>query len=334
MGTQMRVMIADTRLESRRQLAEAVAGMRAISLGVCASDLSEAYHAIESRPPQALIVAEALAVLPEFEVILTLLKALDVRCVVLADSPASMKRLPIPTDQPGVAVTHRGISAEELRNCLLSVHLGRETKEQVRVQGAGDLAFQQGRVILIGASTGGVDALLNVLGAFPTNCPPTLVVQHTSGTFSAGLSRLLDRNVAPSVSEAQDGQPLAPGSILLAPGKEHHLELRLGSGLQCRLRTAPLQSGHRPSVDALFYSAVPVASRVTAAILTGMGRDGADGLLALRRAGAETIGQDAESSLVYGMPRAAHEIGAVARQLPLDQIGPALLRTCIGRSAA
>ena len=330
----MRVMIADTRPDIRAQLASAVEQMRAISLGACVSDLSEAYHAAETRPPQAVIAAENLAILPEFEVLLTLLKALNVRCVIVADTPASMKRLRVPTDDPGVAVTHMGVSAEELRQCLFSVHLGREAKTQVTGQVDDGMAFQDGRIILIGASTGGVDALIKVLGSFPANCPPTLIVQHTSGTFSAGLARLLDRNTPASVAEARDRQQLVPGSILLAPGKEHHLELGLGSGLHCRLRNAPPQCGHRPSVDALFRSAVPVASRVSAAILTGMGRDGAEGLLALNRAGAQTIGQDQATSLVYGMPRAAFELGAVSLQLPLDQIGPALLRACTRRSAA
>jgi len=330
----MRVMIADTRDDSRNRLAAAVQSMRAVSLGVCVSSLTEAYHAAESRPPQAVIVCEALAKLPEFEVILTLFKALNIRCVVVADSHVSAGRLRSSFEQQGVAVSYAGASPEELRECLLRLHLGRESRQSPRAHPRAGLNFQNGRIILIGASTGGVDALIKVLDCFPADCPPTLIVQHTSGTFSNGLARLLDRNTAATVVEAQDRTRLSAGTVMLAPGKVHHLEIGAGSGLHCRLREGPLVSGHRPSVDALFQSAVHVAPRVTAALLTGMGRDGAEGLLALRRAGAHTIGQDAATSLVYGMPRAAHEIGAVADQLPLDAIGQAILDSCSRRSAA
>lgn len=330
----MRVMIADTQADRRNRLAAAVETMRAVSLGACVSSLSEAYHSAESRPPQVVIIAEELARLEEFEVILTLFKALNIRSVVLAESAAGLPRLRASLSSPEVAVSHMGATTDELRECLLQVHLGRDARQAPRAHPHNGLSFQNGRIVLIGASTGGVDALIKVLDCFPVNCPPTLIVQHTSGTFSAGLSRLLDRNCAAKVQEAEDRQPLSPGTVLLAPGKRHHLELGPGKGTSCRLREGPLQAGHRPSVDALFLSAVPIAPRITAALLTGMGRDGAEGLLALRKAGAHTIGQDKATSLVYGMPRAAHELGAVSDQLPLDGIGEAILESCSRRSAA
>ncbi|ARE41758.1 Chemotaxis response regulator protein-glutamate methylesterase CheB [Rhodovulum sp. P5] len=328
------MMIADPQEEGRNRLAAAVDSMRAVSLGLCVSSLTEVYHAAESRPPQVVIVAEELARLPEFEVLLTLFKALSIRCVVIADSHASVQRLSSAMTGPDVAITHRGVSDGELRESLLQVHLGRGAKQAPQAHPKSGLSFQTGKIILIGASTGGVDALINVLDCFPVNCPPTLIVQHTSGTFSSGLARLLDRNTAARVVEAEDRQMLTAGTVLLAPGKEHHLEVGAGKGLHCRLREGPLRSGHRPSVDALFESAVSIAPRVTAAILTGMGRDGAEGLLALRKAGAHTIGQNKATSLVYGMPRAAYELGAVASQLPLDAIGEAILDNCSRRSAA
>ncbi|MRH20051.1 chemotaxis protein CheB [Rhodovulum strictum] len=330
----MRVMIADGNEEGRRQLAATVGSMRGISLGTCASDLTETYHAAESRPPQAVLVAENLARLPEFEVMQTLFRALNIRCVLVADTPASGDRLATRAGTTGIRVTHLGASQEELRQCLFAVLLDRPAAAVPREPPVERMTFQPGRLILIGASTGGVDALIRVLSAFPADCPPTLVVQHTSGTFSAGLARLLDRASPARVAEAEDRQPLVPGTVLIAPGKDHHLEIARGNGTHCRLREGPPMSGHRPSVDALFHSAVPVAARVSAAILTGMGRDGAEGMLALHRAGAHTIGQDQASALVYGMPRAAHELGAVREQLPIGRIGQALLQSCVRRSGA
>ncbi|MCO8144115.1 CheB methylesterase domain-containing protein [Rhodovulum tesquicola] len=326
-------MIADGNEEGRRRLASAVGTMRGVSLGICASDLSETYHAAESRPPQAVLVAENLARLPEFEVMQTLFRALNIRCILVADTPVSAERLAARAGTSGLRMTHQGASQDELRQCLFEVLLDRPAVAP-REPVAERMAFQSGRLILIGASTGGVDALIRVLSGFPADCPPTLVVQHTSGTFSAGLARLLDRASPARVLEAEDRQPLVPGTVLLAPGKDHHLEIARGNGSHCRLREGPPVSGHRPSVDALFHSAVPVAARVSAAILTGMGRDGAEGMLALRRAGAHTIGQDQASALVYGMPRAAHELGAVCEQLPIGRIGQALLKSCARRSAA
>lgn len=187
--------------------------------------------------------------------------------------------------------------------------------------------LKQDRIILIGASTGGVDALLGIFRQFPSVCPPTVIVQHTGGQFTQSLARLLDEQTEASVKEAEHGKTLNRGEILLAPGQDQHLELVFGrtGSVHTELRAGPAVLGHRPSIDVLFQSAVQQASRIVAAVLTGMGRDGAEGLLALRQAGAFTIGQDQSTSVVYGMPKVAFEIGAVAKQLPIDRIGRSLL---------
>lgn len=182
------------------------------------------------------------------------------------------------------------------------------------------------KVIAIGASTGGVEALIQVLSRFPANCPPTVVTQHMPGSFTKSFADRLDRLCAPKVAEARDGEALDFGRIYLAPGGERHLEIANPSAPRCRLVEMPPVNGHCPSVDVLFGSVAEIAGRnAVGAILTGMGRDGAQGLLKMRRAGAETFGQDERSCIVYGMPRVAFEIGAVARQLPLDQIGNELI---------
>ena len=184
------------------------------------------------------------------------------------------------------------------------------------------------RIVAIGASTGGIDALLSVLSAFPANCPPTVVVQHMPMSFTRGFAQRLDQNCAAEVVEAWDGAPLERGRVYIAPGGPRHLEIHGRARLVCRLVAGEPQSGHRPSVDVLFGSVASLGARAVGVILTGMGRDGAEGLLRMREAGAATIGQDAGSSLVYGMPRAAEEAGAVQRQLDLHAIPAAILAAC------
>lgn len=184
-----------------------------------------------------------------------------------------------------------------------------------------------GRVVALGASTGGVEALLQVISGFPANCPPTVITQHMPASFTPSFAARLDRTCAPQVSEARDGDKLETGRVYLAPGGVAHLKVeRVGLDLRCRLVEGDLVSGHRPSVDVLFRSvAQACGGQAVAALLTGMGRDGADGLLALRHAGAVTIAQDEATCVVFGMPRVAFEIGAAERQLPLGRIAPALL---------
>ncbi|MDB5448140.1 MAG: hypothetical protein JWQ97_3457 [Phenylobacterium sp.] len=183
------------------------------------------------------------------------------------------------------------------------------------------------RVIAIGSSTGGVEALIAILTRFPANCPPTVITQHMPATFTKSFSERLDRICAAKVAEAQEGAPLEIGRIYLAPGGDHHLEVGGAGQLRCRLSSGPPVNGHRPSVDVLFGSvAKACGARAIGAILTGMGRDGAEGLLAMRKAGGRTFGQDEASSVVYGMPKAAFEIGAVERQAPLDKLAAELLK--------
>lgn len=184
-----------------------------------------------------------------------------------------------------------------------------------------------GRLIAIGSSTGGVEALITILTRFPANCPPTVITQHMPESFTRSFSERLDRLCAPRVEEAADGAPLEPGRVYVAPGGERHLEVAGGTRLRCRVAEGERVNGHRPSVDVLFSSvARAVGDRAVGAILTGMGRDGAKGLLEMRQAGARTIGQDEATCVVYGMPKAAFEIGAVERQASLDKIAAELLK--------
>jgi len=192
-----------------------------------------------------------------------------------------------------------------------------------------------GKVVMIGASTGGVEALKTVLMGLPSDCPPVLVTQHMPPRFTAAFAERLNRECPMAVSEAKADEPIEAGHVYIAPGA-YHLQLgRRGGRDICALSETPPVSGHRPSVDVLFHSGAQAAgTKAVGVILTGMGRDGADGLLAMRNAGAVTLGQDEDTSLIYGMPRAAFERGAVMRQCPLTQMADAILDACEGAVAA
>lgn len=190
--------------------------------------------------------------------------------------------------------------------------------------------LQRAGMIAIGASTGGVDALHTVLAGFPADCPPTVIVQHTSDRYAAGLAQQLDAAHKPRVVMAGPDEPLRRGTVMLAGSNETHLLIAgAGGALRTRLRQAPLENGHRPSIDMLFHSVASVVpGAAVGIILTGMGDDGARGLLAMHRAGCPTIAQDAATSTVYGMPRVAAEIGAAGHVLPLGRIAAQARLAC------
>lgn len=190
-----------------------------------------------------------------------------------------------------------------------------------------------GRYAVIGSSTGGVEALERILGRFPKNCPPTVIVQHMPEGFLAKFAQRLDARIEAKVALASTGAPLLPGRIYIAPGGSTHLTL-LGPRAKpvCQLSEGERRLGHRPSIDNLFESAAHLGGYAVAALLTGMGRDGADGMLWMRRMGSTCLAQDKDSSLVWGMPRAAWESGAAERLVGLDDMADAILQAC-GRMA-
>ncbi|MBB4104553.1 protein-glutamate O-methylesterase CheB [Allorhizobium borbori] len=188
------------------------------------------------------------------------------------------------------------------------------------------------KVVAIGSSTGGVEALITVLQKFPANCPPTVITQHMPPSFTKSFAERLNRLCAPIVEEATDGARLEIGKVYLAPGGDRHLQVVNPSAPSCRLLEREPVNGHRPSVDVLFDSVAELAGRrAVGVILTGMGRDGASGLLKMRNAGAKTIGQNEKTCVVYGMPRVAYELGAVEQQLPLGSIGEEILKLTAAR---
>ncbi|MFM7249288.1 MAG: chemotaxis response regulator protein-glutamate methylesterase [Planctomycetaceae bacterium] len=193
-----------------------------------------------------------------------------------------------------------------------------------RAPGSGRRDTRQ--VIVIGASTGGVEALRTVLPQLPDGLPPIAVVQHISPHFSGAVATRLDTLSALRVREATDGMPLEPGGCLIAPGDRHLALVRAPDGYRARILATPPIHHCRPSVDVLFRSAAEVAgAHAIAVLLTGMGSDGALGMAAIRRAGGRTLAEHESTCVVYGMPRAAIESGVVDDVVPLSQVAGAIL---------
>ena len=182
-------------------------------------------------------------------------------------------------------------------------------------------------VIGLGASTGGTEATLEVMKRLPADIPPMVIVQHMPKGFTAMYANRLNNLCQMEVREAKNGDELRRGLALVAPADLQARIVRIGDKYTISCTPGEKVSGHRPSVDALFQSMSEVVRcKMVGIIMTGMGQDGAAGLLAMRRKGAYTIGQDQESSVVYGMPKVAHDIGAVCTQAPCEGVAGVLLR--------
>lgn len=184
-----------------------------------------------------------------------------------------------------------------------------------------------GRVVVAGASTGGTEAIRLFLQMLPPDCPPVVIVQHMPERFTAAFARRLDEICPMAVSEGRNGVPVTRGNAFIAPGNLHTLLRRGGEGLTLDVKEGPLVSRHRPSVNVLFRSAVSAAGPLAIGVLlTGMGDDGAQGLLELKQGGAATFAQDEATCVVYGMPKEAVKLGAVGAVLPLEEIAGAVMR--------
>jgi two-component system chemotaxis response regulator CheB len=338
----VRVLIVDDSATMRGLIAATLRRDRGIEVVGEAADPLEARHAIKTLDPDVVtldvempnmngldFLEKIMRLRPTRVIMVSTLTEKGASTAIRAMEMGAFDCVPKPTVKDPHAFDRL---AEKIKTIAASPiivpeHDAVARREELQKRPSGNFR-PDGRVVAIGSSTGGVEALLTILSLFPENCPPTVITQHMPPVFTASFAARLDRTCKPHVSEAVDGAPLKPGHVYVAPGGHAHLEIVKRGGLTCRLINSDAVNGHRPSIDVLFNSvAHATGDRSLGVILTGMGRDGADGLLAMRRAGAETIGQDEASSLVYGMPKAAFEIGSVARQLPLNRIGAHILNS-------
>jgi two-component system chemotaxis response regulator CheB len=183
------------------------------------------------------------------------------------------------------------------------------------------------KIIVLGASTGGTEAIRLFLRALPPRMPGIAIVQHMPEGFTNSFANSLNNISQLEVKEAEDGDHLYQGRVLIAPGNHHMLLKRNGKGYTVEIKQAPLVNRHRPSVDVLFRSAARYAGQnATGVILTGMGADGAKGLLELKESGAETIAQNQETCIVFGMPKEAIKLGGVDNILGIEEIAPFLVK--------
>lgn len=222
---------------------------------------------------------------------------------------------------------------EEMREELLSkikiaskVKVVQRILRNVQHANTTSLAETTHKILAIGASTGGTEALKDVLMGLPRNAPGTVIVQHMPANFTAPFAERLNALCAMEVREARNGDSITPGVVLIAPGDYHMVVRRSGARYYVEIGSGEKVSGHRPSADVLLNSVAKIAgANAIGVILTGMGGDGARGLLSMRNAGARTLGQDEASCVVYGMPKVAYDLGAVEKQLPLHKIAEGIL---------
>lgn len=264
--------------------------------------LGDAYTNTEAHPPDIIVCSKDVRLQPEFPMFNALLALLG------------SKLLTVPNGA--------GIEA-------VARMLGLPPITPVKAAGAPGVPLgTPQRLVAIGASTGGIEALSEVLSGYPINCPPTVIVQHIQAEYLAGVVDRFDLICPAKVVVGQARMKLCPGQVVFAPGLPSHIEVQAGA-MRCVFTEGPRISGHRPSVDVLFNSAAHLKGQAVGVLLTGMGRDGATGLAAMRKAGAWTIVQDAATSTVYGMPRVASEEGAACEVLPLRKISKAILSAAI-----
>lgn len=327
----MKFLITHQSQLSQARIRRAVAAADPGAQFLTAASLTDAYNLSEHHEPDCVIISDCLADQAEFELLSSLFGILKITCVILTQEQGARRKNSFLSDLLQVPETALEDQIAKVVRATKQVAPRVQAEPEVA---SGEFEYDPQKLILIGASTGGIDALITIAQHFHATCPPILIVQHTGGSFAKSLIRLLDSACRATVMAAEDGIPAESGHIYLAPDDQFHLTLAPRRRPHLHLQKGGLASGHRPSIDALFCSALPMAPHVSAALLTGMGKDGAAGLTQLRKAGAHTIGQDQRTSVVYGMPRVAMEMGGVCAQLPLGAIGPALLKSCAAKVRA
>ena len=330
--TSIKLLIGAGVVSFRNALVEALGRETGICVVGTAGSAGEALRLIRKLEPDVLTVEPGI---PNLTAVLADAFGTNVLPVIAVgkESPAS--------DLPGLCDFVRKPDVDDAGNFFafcnelcVKVKISYRPRVSVPVKPAAAVQSQpkdRHRLIVIGASTGGTEATAEILRRLPGNLPGIVIAQHMPPGFTRMYAERLDGICSFRVSEAQDGVRVQDGTALVAPGGKQMTVKKNADGYYVQCREGPKVNGHCPSVGVLFESAAEAAGAdALGIILTGMGRDGAEGLLAMKNAGAYTIGQDRQSCVVYGMPMAAQEIGAVAEQAPPEKIAEIVVRRVRG----
>lgn len=328
----IRVLIVDDSIVFRELLVQNLSRDPAITVVATAKDPFEARDAILRHKPDVMTLDVELPrmngieflrkLMPQYPLPVVVISALNDKVFDAMDAGA--------VDFVAKPVISNRMQLEEfIRNELLvkikiasTARIGNIKRRVYAEQPQGVAVNKKNLIVAIGASTGGTEAIFDVVKGFGPDIPGVVIVQHMPPGFTAMYAKRLNDQCRLRVKEAQTGDQVLPGHALIAPGGDQHMRIVKVNGVyQVECRTGPRVNGHCPSVDVLFESVAKAAKKdAIGIILTGMGGDGAKGLLAMRKAGARTIGQDESTCVVYGMPKVAYDLGAVEYQAKLPDI--------------
>lgn len=330
-----RILIVDDSLVFREALARGLSADPRIEVVAKASNPFEARDKIMETNPDVITCDIEMPRMNGIEFVRRLLKQHPIPVIVVSSvsdavfdaiGAGAVEFVAKPDDRSpkGIEALVNDLAAKIVVASKVRVRLQPGVQPPVK---AAQAQFDLSKVIGIGASTGGTEAILRVLKGLPANVPGIVVVQHIPPVFSKMFAQRVDTQTQLTVKEAEHGDFVEPGHAFIAPGDKQMRVRKVGDRLKLELSEGEKVSGHCPSVDVLFDSlAAQCGNRAVGVLLTGMGHDGARGLLNMRKSGAYTIGQDEKSSVVYGMPKIAFELGAVEKQLGLDAIAGELVQ--------
>jgi two-component system, chemotaxis family, protein-glutamate methylesterase/glutaminase len=331
----IRVLVVDDSAVVRRVLSDALSAAAGIEVVGTAADPYAAREKIASLKPDVLTLDIEMPRMDGLTFLEKLMAAHPMPVVVVssltpASSPMAFRALELgavgvvckPGSQFSIPDVARDI-VHQVRAAFLAKVRAPSARRVAPVRAEQSFVTTR-KILAIGASTGGPRAIEDVLSALPPAGPGTVIVQHMPAQFTAEFAKRLNGLCAMRVAEATDGEEVLAGKALIAPGGRHMLLQRVGATYVVRLKDMPAVNHHRPSVDVMMHSVAKAAgANAVGVILTGMGSDGAKGLLAMRQAGAHTIAQDEETSIVYGMPKEAAAQGGASEILPLERIARA-----------
>lgn len=335
----IRVLIVDDSATARAVLREILESDPSIEVVATASDAYVARDKIVELKPDVVCLDVEMPRMDGITFLKRLMHYMPLPVVMVSSLTQNGARTTLEALEAGavdfVGKPHSHIydGVDTMREELLSkikiasrVRVRQRAMESIQHANTTSLAETTHKILAIGASTGGTEALKDVLMGLPRNAPGTIIVQHMPSNFTGPFAERLNGLCAMEVREAKNGDSITPGVALIAPGDYHMVVRRSGARYYVEIGSGDKVSGHRPSADVLFNSVAKIAgANAIGVILTGMGGDGARGLLAMRNAGSRTIGQDEASCVVYGMPKVAYDLGAVEKQLSLSKIPQGIL---------